>query len=195
MAAVQIEEQDFQRSETLRKTVAAMLQNPTSRRKLLEGYKVVAPNASIPEIDAAKPIEDKFEALQKQIEEDRSERKAERAKDEDERKLAKLRADHEKGRQKLRAAGYTDEGINGIEELMDQKGLLDHEDAAVIFDKKNPPADPAKSSGFGSYNFFETQEKGDDEMKRLIASKGEDEGLLRTMINSALTDVRGQSRR
>lgn len=47
----------------------------------------------------------------------------------------------------LKTAGYTQEGIEKIEQIMKDKGIADPHDAAAIFDKLNPPAQNI-ASGF-----------------------------------------------
>lgn len=192
MPVREVEETEYLASEKLRKTVQAMLGNPDARRKLLEAEKIVNPQAAIPEIDSAKPLEDKIAALQKQIDDDKKARAEKDEKDETERKLAQLNGKWEKGREKLREQGYTEEGIKKIEELMASKNIIDHEDGLTIYEKHNPPPSPGLSTG-PNWNFFETPKEGEDSMKKLLESKGEDESVLRKMTNEALSEVRSNA--
>ena len=187
---MEIDEADFQRSETLRKTVAKMLEHPSARRKLFEAQKEIDPNVSIPEIDAAKPIQDELAKMGARLDEFQktaAEEKAEREKNE---RLQKLNGDFERGRTALRAKGATDEGIKAIEELMEKHGIIDHEVGLAYFEKLHPPATPASPAHSGRWDFFEDAAEQGDEIKKLIEARGESEPLLRKMSDAALNDIR-----
>lgn len=195
MPTREIDETEFVRSEALRKTVGAMLANKDARKLLLQAQKVVQPNAAIPEIDAAVPINDAVAEVTKKFDDFRKEMKDKEEKDLTERRQSELDVKWQAGKRALKSRGYTDEGIAEVEKLMEAKGLIDHEDGLIIFEKLHPPAEPAKSAGIGSYNFFEMPEKGEDMMKKLLATRGEDESTIRQLTNEAITEVRGVNRR
>lgn len=193
--SVEISEEDFIRSKQLRDVTASILKNPKAKRLLQQAHKLVDPNAVTPDLDedersnaAYKELHDRLTAFEKEA-------KEKEAKAEQDRTLAALNASIDSGIAKLRAAGWTDEGVNGVRELMEKKGILDVEDAAILFEKANPPPPPSTPSGSGSWGFFEMPGDGQDDLKKLIASKGDDESLLRKMTSEALTEVRGGVRR
>lgn len=193
---VEVDESQFLNSQKVVKTMAALLQNPQARRKVLEAHKIIDPNTPIPELDAAAPIESEMKALRAEMEKDRKDRADERAKEDGERKLAQLNADVESGLAKLRANGVTDEGIAGVKKLMEEKGILDPEIAWAYFDKLHPPQEPVSPKGFGSWSFFDVpSDGGDEKIKKLIESRGDNESVLNAMVNEALTDSRGTPRR
>jgi hypothetical protein len=79
---------------------------------------------------------------------------------------------------------------------MDAKGILDPEDAALIFERDNPPPPPAMPGGSGPWNFMEPSPESGDDIKKLIESKGENGLLLDKMVREGLAEVRGtQGRR
>jgi hypothetical protein len=195
MPKVEIEETAFQQSEALRQTVAGMLANPKARKLVLEAQKEAFPGTPVPELDSQKPFNDgldaigkRLDAMNKALEDDKAER-------EKQKNLDELRLAFSKNRTKLANQGWTDEGITGVEKLMEERGIFDHEVGAALFEKLHPPGDPATPTGFNTWNFFDTPKEGEDNLKKLLDSKGEDDAVLRTMVNEALADVRGQPRR
>jgi hypothetical protein len=53
------------------------------------------------------------------------------------------------GRAALQKGGYTDEGIAAVEKLMEEYGIPDHEAAASLHEKLQPPAEPVHlAAGF-----------------------------------------------
>lgn len=191
MPKIEVEEADLLASRQLSTLVGKMMQNPKARRKVLEARKEVEPEAVIPELDAARPVESavaevsaKFDKFVEAQEKRDAEREAE----------AKRRAFQDEWNEKregLRASGYTDAGITAIEKLAEEKGIPDLEVAAAYFDRLNPPAMPVQSSGLGMFGIGEPQKDDSGLVKKLMDSKGEDEGALRELIGEALTEVRG----
>ncbi len=65
--------------------------------------------------------------------------------------------------------GYTEDGTKKLLELMKERGIQDPEDAAIIFESRQPKA-PAKPRSFSSRMAFVTPDDKDDEAyKRLMA--------------------------
>lgn len=193
---VEISEEDFLKSRQLAAVVGQITKNPKAKKLLQQAHKLIDPQAITPELDADeqdatrfKSFEDQISALKKQMDD-------EKAENEKQRTLAALSANVEKGIDKLRTQGWTEDGIKGVRELMEKKGLLDVDDAAALFERANPPPPPNTPTGSSSWNFFETPEdNGQDDLKQLIASKGDNEALSRKMISEALNEVRGVPRR
>lgn len=151
MPQIEIDESELSGLRQLQQTVQKWMGNPAARQKILEAQKTINPDAVIPEIDAAKPIKDamdkldqRFSDFEKRLNEDKEER--EKAK-----KLSELNSRWEKGRNVLRDQGYTAEGIEKIEKLMEERGIADHDAGAALFDRLNPPEQPIMpdNSGFG----------------------------------------------
>ena len=193
---IEIEETQFLANQPLAKVVSDMLKHKDARKLILSAQKLVQPDAVIPEIDAAAPIKDELEKAKKEFADGLAEIKKAREDEVAERRRAELTSKWEAGRNSLKAEGYNDEGIAAVEKLMEQKGLIDHEDGKTIFEKLHPPQTPAQSTGFGSFNFLDDAkgDKADTNMKRLLESRGEDEGALNSMVNTALQEARAQRR-
>jgi hypothetical protein len=179
------------------------MKNPKSRRKVLEAQKIIEPDAKIPELDepdpleaATKPLADQIAALQKKIEDDAA------ARDRDGR-IAQLQALKNEGIKKLRAEHrYLDEGIQAVEKIMEEKGILDPMDAAAIYERDHPPQNPvSQSGGTGGWNFAELPSSTDDIDDKYVDSllkagkNGISEGALSQRINQTISEVRGNARR
>ena len=198
MPLVEMDEVELQRLQKQDRTVQTLMANPQAKKKIFEAYKVVQPDARIPELDieeAAKApvveLEKTVKALQTQIETD----KAEREKDA---KLSSLNGQMERGFAKLRSQGWMDDGIEKVRALMEEKGYLDPEDAAAIYLSKNPPPAPATPSGVGGWNFMEAPaDDTDSYTKTLLSSKSaaDNEQLAMNEAHKALNEFRGAQQR
>lgn len=190
MAKIEIEESEFHDNQKLKETVGKMLKHPDARRLVLQAQKTIDPNANIPEIDAAKPVLDAVGAIQKEFADFRKEITDQRTKDEHDNRLTALKDRMEAGRSRLRQMGVTDEGLKGVEALMEERGIIDHDIAWTYFEKMNPSPTPVETAGH-MFNLFEAPgDNADENMKKLLATKGEDDLTLNKMIAGALTDVR-----
>lgn len=195
MPVTEIDEVELMNLRRLQGTAAKILSNPKAKKLLEQAHKLVDPNAITPSLDQEREIQEpvskaleEVAALKKQLEDE----KAERAKTE---KLTAIQSKIDQGKMQLRKEGWTDEGIAGVEKLMDEKGLLDPLDAAAIFEKLHPPQQPVNPSGSGAWNFLDGVQDGEADLKKLIETKGESSPLLDKMSREALAEVRGQSRR
>lgn len=194
---VEISESDLMESQKARDTLAAMMKDPKSRRKVLEAYKVIRPEEAIPELDSQQPILDEVAAARKDLDERMKKFEDAREKDADERRQSELNTRWSEGQKKLRTEHrYTDEGIKAVEEMMEKKGIVDHEDGRVLFEAVHPPQQPVTPNGAGgAWNFLEMPSDGSEDLKKLIETKGESTPLLDKMTREALNDVRGSGKR
>ena len=195
MATIEIDEGEFANLKRIRETVAKIAAVPEGKKLMQKAHKLVDPNAVTPDLDedekkiaAQTEWQKKFEDLQSKIDA----KDAEREKNE---KLASLNSKMESGRRALRDAGWTKEGIEGVEKLMEDKGILDHEIAAAFIEKQNPPQEVMSPRAFGGFNFVEQPKDEDAFLKALLDSKGDDDNaVLRTAVD-AVSDLRGAARR
>jgi hypothetical protein len=192
---VEISEEDFLRNQQLAKTVATLLGNPKAKELVQRAVKLVDPNAATPELDQKTMIEQAVAAATKKTDDFIAEQKAAQEKAEADRRIAQLQQTHDAGIAELRRSGWTDEGIEGVKKVMQEKGLLDPLDAAIIFEKSHPPQSPVTPGGSGAWDFMSLPKDGDDDLKKLVESKGENAQLLDKMAYDALAEVRGQTRR
>jgi hypothetical protein len=109
--------------------------NPKTRLPLLRMMKEDNPTLVIPEIDAAAPVvaelgktREELAALTKKLS-DKEEADAKKQRD------AEVDGRIESGRAMLRKLGYNDDGVKGVEALMQQKGIFDYEAAEALFER------------------------------------------------------------
>ena len=123
--------------------------NPKTRVKVLQAMKEDNPDLIIPELDASTPAMDKISALEKALEDEKKSRADDKALESKRRQEEAIEGTIEKHRAKLRKSGYDDEGIEGIEKLMQERGLTDYEAAEALFEKNIPQPDPVMPADFG----------------------------------------------
>lgn len=167
MALVEIEDSELSRLRSFQEIFDKVGKSP-DRMKLLGLVKTHFPEVPIPEVDAAKPVYDRLEAVEKRIAEREAEwekREKEREEEEAKRSANRQIAD---SRRKLREAGWDDEGIEKIEAYMQEKNNPDYDSAASHVRSQMPaPSDnmPATFAG-QSWNWFRPEE-GDEDHKLL----------------------------
>ena len=193
---IEVDEEEFRKSETLRKTVAEWMKNPAARRKLLEANKAYDPKAEIPELDQPDPIEARVAPVMTEVEALKKQLRERDEKDAQDKALASLTNSIEKGFQKLRSEEQlTTAGEESVRKLMEEKGITDPEIAWAYHQRLHPPQSPIQNSGSGAWNFLEPPADDQVDLKRLIETKGESIPLIDKMARDALADIRGQQRR
>ena len=193
---VEIDEAELLRLRRTSDTVSRMIKDPSAKRQLLQALKTVNPDdPSVKELDRPDPVEARFEALQTELAAEKKARLEAEATREQNAKLDKIRAEQEAGFGELRKANWTQDGIEKVRAVMQEKGILDVAIAAKWIESQMPPQNPIAPTG-SSWNFAEMPPEGsNDDFKRLMDSKGEDDSLLRKMAGEALVEVRGAGRR
>lgn len=193
MSKVEVEEHELANSRKLGGLVKAIMGDPEARKLMLQAHKKVDPNASIPEIDQVNTVEAATAAVRKEFADFRAEQIKKEADAAEAARLSGLKSKWDQGRDALRSKNYTADGIAAVEKLMEERGIGDHADAAIIFERLNPPATPI-SSNPNSFNFFAPSgNKGEEDLvKKLMDSRGEDVGVLDTMVGQTLTEIRGR---
>ena len=194
MAKIEVDEGDYNRMLALQGVASRIVADPKARRKLEEAHKLVDPNASTPFLDqdrlANEPLNtmkteltDQIAALKKERDDEKREQTLASIADKQAKAFARLKNEHR----------YTDEGVEAVRKLMETKGLLDVDDAVAIFERANPPAVPATPGGGmtgTSWGFADVNDKSDELIKQLIASKGENDYVTNQMTTQALQDFR-----
>lgn len=155
--------------------VRRALDHPKHRRRVLEIQKDFHPERAIPEIDEANPLHEKIASLEQRLDE--------REASEHTRALSQS---WNTSRERARRRGYSDEGLSKLENFMENRGILSHDDAIVLFEHENPPPSPARGSG--PWNFFAAQPQDAADLKLLY--DGQDEQWLNTVIPDTLNRVR-----
>jgi len=193
---VEIDEAELLRLRRTGKTIDDMLKSPSAKRKLLEALKDVRPeDPAVKELERPDPIEDRFEQLtkansdlRKQIEDDKAER-------EKNTKIDAIKREQDEAFAGLRRDRWTDDGIAKVKAVMEEKGILDVAIAAKWIESQMPPAEPVTPGGTGGWNFADALAGAadDDYTKKLLATKGESEGLVSREAALAISEIRGQS--
>ncbi len=125
------------------KLVSVLTSRPDTRRELQLLVKKINPNAPIPELDAARPVEDKLDALTKSVEE----LKGGLVQKEQNNAL-------ESARNQLRSKfNYTDDGIKELEKFMLETNTADHMVAHDALQARQPAKRAARPS-FQPANLF-----------------------------------------
>jgi len=191
---VEVDEVELQNLATLRKTVNTILANPAAAKLVEQAHKMVNPNVQTPNLDREKQIQEPVAALAKSVEDLRKQMADDKAEREKQEKLAQLNSKVSEEKAQLKRAGWTDEGLKNLDELMTQKGLLSPLDAAAIYEREHPPQQVATPSGSGNWNFVESVQDGEADLKKLIETRGESSSIIDKMARDALNEVRGQRR-
>jgi hypothetical protein len=173
-AKIEVDEDVWNQNEGIRKVVAAIAADPKRRAALEKLHKEVDPNIKTPTLDAEKTVSEPVQQLRDELAALRKEQAEEKAKSDQEARQAKLNSDFEAGRRWCQEQGFQAAGLEAIEKIMADKGILDHKIAAAFWEKENPPPAPAMPGGSGSWNFLDlpTNEDGDVDIKNLIQSVG-----------------------
>lgn len=193
MAKIEIDEVELQQNVNARRVLEGLAKNPRTARKLYDLVKEVEPNAKISE-PAADPYEARFDALQKELLAEKKAREEDAQKREQDTKLQSIETKQTEGFAALRRDKWTDDGIEKVKKLMEDRGILDVDVAASYIEKQFPQQQPVVPNGTGAWNFMDMPGDGDADLKRLIETKGESSTLLDKMARDALTDIRGQQR-
>ena len=191
MALVEVDETELAAHRQVTATMNKLLNNPKTRRQILQAQKDLNPELVIPELEATVAVQgevsklaERLDAMAKAQDDERAERvKADR--------LAKLQGDWDKGRSKLRAQGYTDEGLTAVEKFMEDRGIADHEVAAAAHEKMFPPSEPIKSVGGNRFDIFEPENRSSDHMKALFENP-DNPMALDALVNDTLRQARGR---
>lgn len=192
---VEIDEDELGRLRTLQRTLGTIVAHPEARKMVQKAHKLVDPNVAIPEIDAESSSDKRFAEVSKKLGEMEKQLADEKVEKENKTKLDAVNNQITTGISKLRRDGWTDEGIKGVEKIMEEKGILDPEIAAAYFEKMHPPSAPATPAGGPAWNFMDLPTEGEDDLKKLVESRGESDPALRKLIQTGLDEVRGPSRR
>lgn len=193
---VEVDEAELLSLRRVQKTVGSMLNSPSAKKKLASALKEIAPDDPLSkEADKVDPTEQRFAELEKRNQDLEQKLKDDTDKRERDIKLDGIRREQEAGFDRLRQAKWTQDGIDKVKKLMEEKGILDVEIAAQYIESKMPPQNPITPHGTGGWNFLEQPKDTDADLKSLIESKGENTSLLMKMAGDAINEVRGTSRR
>jgi hypothetical protein len=195
MPKVEVDEAEILEARRLKDVLAKITADPKRKARLEMLHKEVDPNVPTPTNDMLKPVDDAVGAVSKQIADLTKQLADEKAENERKANLLALTSRVDSGLASLKAQGWMDDGIAKVKAIMEEKGLLDVEDAVAIFERRNPPPPPIAPGGSGAWNFMDdVTNDADADIKKMIETKGNSESLLNSMVNKTLSEVRGQRR-
>jgi hypothetical protein len=195
MPKIEIDEAEFQRLDGIRATVAKIAALPEGKRLIQKAHKLVDPNALTPDLDAEEAKANQNTEWQKKFEDLETKLQADKEKRDGDAALAAANARWEAGRRALRESGWTPQGIEGVEKLMQEKGIADHEVAAAYIEKTQGPSEIVTPRAFGGFDWLEPPKEGDEFLKSLLDNRGEADGAVLKAASDAIRDVRGTNRR
>ncbi len=151
-----------------------LLADPKTRKSYLKQIKEKFPGASVPELDAAAPVEASMDELRKEFAEFRKTIENRDKDREVSNQFSTLKAKR----------GYTDEGLTQIQELMKTKFIGDPEAAADHFDRLNYKPEPIPPSTYmGSSAFNQNPEV--DALKSWLENP---EAMVDSIIGEVMTE-------
>lgn len=190
---IEIDEEEYNRLKGVADLAARIHANPNGRRLLEQAHRTINPKAAAPTLDQEAVIAEPVNAVQKQLANLTELVTKKFADDDTNMKLSALTRQQNEGFDRLRQGGYRDEGIEAIQKIMSDKGILDPEIAAAYFEKINPPQ-IATPTGSGSINFVEAfNDESDKNLQALLQSRGDSEQALNSLVQGALSDFRKTS--
>lgn len=183
----EISEQEFAEFQNLSTWLRRGLGNTSTRRKILEVQKALNPQTAVPELDEANPLHQRLDQLSEEVRAEREAREeSERSRQENER-LRSLQGRWGEGRNLAKKRGFSDEGVQKLEEFMEQHSIGSHEAAIPYYEQVNPPPRPAVSHG-SRWDFFGPQQDAGLDLAPLFA--GNDEQWLDHAVTDTLNKVR-----
>jgi len=184
----EIDDIELKQLREYKEAVVAITKDPSRRMKLLEMWKEADPAKSIPEIDAAQPIRKELSDVRdkttKELEELRALVEKQRLQQEYKELLTSERA-------KLRSAGWTSEGIEQVEKLMQERGIGDYEVAAAYIEKSQQAkaAEPSPIEYTGRQWDFTSPDEGDAAHELLMKDPNK---FARKEVNKFFAERRGK---
>ena len=189
MAVKEIDELEYENLKRMASVAERVSKHPEGRQLLQKAVAIAIPDEAGPEIRIRQELDERFNKLAEELKSDREARAKE--KEEAAAETAKQRFERQwfEGKTFAQSAGYTEEGLNKLEEFMQREGIANHKHAIAAFEKENPPPPPVVTGGSHFGWFDQTEQANNAALKALW--DGDEETFLGTAIQSALADVRG----
>jgi hypothetical protein len=191
---VEIDEEQYLRDQQLRRALEKVVANPKAKLLLQEAHKMVDPQAITPELDREKSESERITAMRKEFDDFKAAVEKEKAEAAAARQAEALKLSVDTGLARLKREQHlTDEGIAAVRKLMEEKGILNADDAFAIFERQNPAPPPLTPRGNGAWNFLDIPEGQDGAAyaKKLLDSKGANDLVLDGEVNATLNNIRG----
>jgi hypothetical protein len=179
---------------TIAQIADGLLKNPKARRKYLEAVKETYPNMAIPEIDAAAPVVDAVTQIRNEVAEQLKKFGDDIAKERETAQINGIKNRFETERSNLITKhNYTPEGADALIKMMEEKGIVNFDDARKIFEYDNPRPPPGRPSRGNMFDMVDQRSAGDDYIKKLFAA-GRDSGAHESLIDGKISSVLAESR-
>lgn len=192
---VEVDEAELLRLRRTENTLKQVIAIPAAKKQLGLALRHVAPDDPIAKAaEQVDPNEARFDELAKKNAELEQQLKDDKAEREKTARLDGIKSEQERGFQALRDDRWTEDGIAKVKKVMEDKGILDVAIAANWIKSQMPPQNPLDPSAGGNWNFMSVPKEGDDDLKALIESKGENTPLVHKMAMDAISEVRGSRR-
>jgi hypothetical protein len=190
VAKIEIEESELANLKRVNDVAALIGKNPKARAMLQQAVVEAAPDQAGPEHYLRSEFTEAIGGIREDLAKDREERAKEKQEREAENAKRALESRWLEGRAKLRADGVMQEGIEAVEKLMEDEGIPSHEAARLLYEKRNPPPEPAVTGG-SRWNFFDRAAEGEHAKAFQSLMDGDDEAWLAHSIPAALKEARG----
>jgi hypothetical protein len=190
VAKVEIEESDLANLRRVNDVATLIGKNPKARAMLQQAVVEAAPDQAGPEHYLRSEFSEAISGIREDFAKDREERAKEKQEREAETAKRALESRWLEGRAKLRADGVMQEGIEAVEKLMEDEGIPSHEAARLLYEKRNPPPEPAVTGG-SRWNFFDRSAEAANDTAFKALMDGDDETWLAHSIPAALKEARG----
>ena len=159
-----------------------------TRAQLLGLVKTVNPDAPIPEIDSQVPVFNEINGLKAELAAERKAREDDKAATEKGARERKVEKAISHGREVLRSQGYTQDGIEKVEKLMADKGILDYEDAVAVYERNHKSADePIMSIDYSKSWDVAAPQTEDADHKLLLQNP---DAFAKKQVNDVLREMR-----
>lgn len=195
MPTIELTEEQIRANQALHTALQKIVAHPEARQLLQKARKVVEPDAVIPELEQRTYADTTVSELKKTVDDFIKAQTEERQAQKEAAEKASVESRMNDGFARLMQQGVTPEGIEGVKKIMAEEGILNPEIAWAHFERLNPQPAPVLPNGTGGWNFPQMVSESNDDIKKLIESRGENPAILDKMARDALNEVRGTPRR
>lgn len=192
MPKVEIEESELQQLQQVNSFATTALANPKTRATMLRIQKTLHPDTAIPEIDAEEHLMEGVRAVEKKVDDLMTKLSERDAAAEEARRNADLNQRMVAGQKMLREHGYQDDGIKKIEELMLAEGIGSYAAGLALFEKLNPPSEPADNSRAQPFGSVSDNDMNAEDMKDLWETQGNSERWVEKSLANVRNEFRGR---
>lgn len=190
MAKIEVEESDLVALRRVNTFAETALNNPKTRRQMLEIQKALNPDAVIPEIDATDHVMNAVNAVSAKVDSMMTALTARDTAADDARRTSALQEKMAAGQKMLRDHGYNEEGITKIEALMLAEGIVSYAAGLALFERQNPAPPPADNSRPGRFGDMSGNDVQTDDFKKLWDSQGQSEEWLQESLRNVRSEFR-----